>query len=115
MIQYKVNADNEITDINVLFDIENKATQSTTEINEDLKMVYGKVTAATTRTMDLSVNDAPAENYYTGNAKVYFLKKDNTVVESSASEITPFDAEFPVLTLAKVYKGEVVEIVLIEQ
>jgi hypothetical protein len=115
MIQYKVNANNEITDINVLFDVEDKKTQSTTKINDDLTMVYGKVTAVTSRTMDLSVNDAQAENYYTGNAKVYFMKKDNTVVESSASEITPFDAEFPILTLAKVYKGEVVEIVLIEQ
>ena len=115
MIQYKVNANNEITDINVLFDVDDKATESTTTISEDLTMVYGKVTAATTRTMDLSVNDGEAKNYYTGNAKVYFMDQNNVVTESSASEITPFDAEFPILTLAKVYQGEVVEIVLIEQ
>ena len=116
VIQMKTNVKGEIESIRVLFEIDDKATESKTEIAEDLVTVYGKVVKKFTNSINVTVNGGAVENYSTEGAKVYEVnteKMTNPVRVAEAGDITQFDELDVSRVFLRIYKDEVKEIIIV--
>lgn len=118
LIQYKTNANGEITSIRVLMDISTKDTETSSTPVENLDIVYGKVTKKFSNTINVTVNDGSVTNYELGkDVKVYevdtTLSKNNINV-ASITDIQSFDEEENNRVFIKIYKDVVQEVVIIK-
>ena len=118
IIQYKTNSDNEIAAIRVLFDINAKNTEFINEPEEDLKLVYGKITKIFDNSFNLSVNGASAVNYRTdNNVKFYSIDSTmskNNIKVSEFADLAVFDADENNRVFIKLTDDTVKEIVIIK-
>lgn len=118
IIQYVTNAEGEITNIRVLFDIDTKGTEAETEVVENLKVVYGKVTKKFSNSMNVTVNDGGVMNFQLGNDVTVYsvdttLTKNNVTV-AEAGDIQAYDEDEGNRVFVKIYKDVVQEVVIIK-
>ena len=117
VIQYRKNADGEITGIRVLFDINSKDKEFTSELSENLSIVYGSVSKIFGDSVNLSVNGGKVSNYkLPEGVKVYEADTNGskTVVSNAEiADIEVFDSEDGNRLLLKIYKDEVTEAVIV--
>jgi len=117
IIQLKLNTKNEISGIRVLFEAEDKDTEFTTTIDEDLVLVYGKVTKKFANSINVQVNDGTVANYGLEGVTVYELdteKTKNAIRVVDANEITQYDESDPSRVFIRIYKDAVGEIVIVK-
>ncbi|MDD6214377.1 MAG: S-layer homology domain-containing protein [Firmicutes bacterium] len=118
IIQYVTNANGEITNIRVLFDINDKAKEFETQVVENLKTVYGKVTRKFSNSMNVTVNDGSVMNLQlSGDVVVYSvdttLSKNNVSVVTTG-DIQKYDDDEGNRVFVKIYKDVVQEVVIIK-
>lgn len=117
IIQVKADAKGNAKAISVLFDIDKAESEFSKEISEDLTVEYGKVSKKFTDSFNLQVNDSAAKNYSVGDAKVYTIdteKTSNAISVGDASDIQKYDSASPERVFVRIYKGEVMDIVIIK-
>lgn len=118
IIQYKTNAKNEIAAIRVLFDIDAKNTEFTSEPEEDLKLVYGKVTKLFDDSMNVSVNGDAAINYTVDeNVKIYSIDSGmskNNINTAEFGDISVFDSDENNRIFIKIIDDTVKELVIVK-
>lgn len=118
IIQYKTNANGEIANIRVLFDISKKADEFTLTPVENLDLVYGKVTQKFSSSMNVQVADGEIVNYVLGKDVVVYTvdtkKSKNNVTVGTIGEIQKYDAEEGNRVFVKIYKDEVQEVVIVK-
>ncbi len=117
IIQYKTNANGEISTIRVLLDISQKATQFNSTPADDLEIIYGRVSAKFASSMNITVNGENERNITFGNAKIYVVdntKNNNIVTEGTTGDIQKFDDADPYQVFVKIYKDAVSEIVVVK-
>jgi len=118
IIQYVTNASGEITNIRVLFDIDDKETEAKTEVVENLTTVYGKVTKKFSDSINVSVNGGASVNYeLPDDVTVYSV--DTTLVRNNISVVTAgdiqsYDEDEGNRVFIKVYKDVVTEVVIVK-
>ncbi|MBR6729318.1 MAG: S-layer homology domain-containing protein [Clostridia bacterium] len=116
IIQLKLNTKNEISGIRLLFEAKDKATEFTKTIDEDLTLVYGKVTKKFASSINVQVNEGAIANYALEGATVYELdtaKTNNAIKVVDANEITQYDDLDPSRVFIRIYKDVVEEIVIV--
>ncbi len=116
IIQMKTNAQGEIESIRVLFEAENKATEATETINEDLVTVYGKVVKKFANSINVSVNGGAVSNYNISGVRVYEFnsaKTQNPIKVVEPGDITQYDELDESRVFIRIYKDEVKEIVIV--
>ncbi len=120
VIQYTTNAKGEIEKFTLLFEMENKGTEFTKTYGNDneMLMVYGKVTKKFNDSVNVSVNGGTAINYSTEDATVYKYnanKTSNKTMVTDAGEITKWETDAnEVRVLIRIYKDKVQEIIIID-
>jgi len=118
IIQYVTNAEGEITNIRVLFDIDDKETEVETEVVENLKTVYGKVTKKFTNSINVTVNGGDVMNLQLPkNVQVYSVDTSlvkNKVTAAEIGDIQAFDEDEGNRVFVKIYKDVVQEVVIIK-
>ena len=118
IIQYVTNAEGEITNIRVLFDIDEKGTEAETEVAENLKTVYGKVTKKFTNSINVTVNDGSTINFHLSkDINVYSVDTSlakNKVTVAEIGDIQAFDEDEGNRVFVKIYKDVVEEIVIVK-
>ena len=118
IIQYKTNTDNEIAAIRVLFDITEKATEFVTEPEEELKLVYGKITKMFDNSFNLSVNNTNAVNYRVDDTvKLYSIDSEmskNSVQTAEFADLSVYDEDENNRVFIKLIDDTVKEIVIIK-
>lgn len=118
IIQYVTNAEGEITNIRVLFDIDAKGTEAEAEVAENLKTVYGKVTKKFAGSMNVTVNGGSVMNLQLPNEVVVYsvdttLPK-NQVTVVTAGDIQAYDEDEGNRVFVRIYKDVVQEVVIIK-
>lgn len=116
IIQFKTNSVNEIESIRVLFEAENKETEGTQTINEDLVTVYGKVMKKFTNSINVSVNGGAVSNYNIDGVRVYEFnsaKTTNPIKVVEPGDIPQYDEMDESRVFIRIYKDEVKEIVIV--
>ncbi len=116
IIQLKTNAQGEIESIRVLFEAENKGTETTETINEDLVTVYGKVVKKFANSINVSVNGGAVSNYNIQGVRVYEFnsaKTQNPIKVVEPGDITQYDELDESRVFIRIYKDEVKEIVIV--
>ena len=116
IIQVKSDAKGHVKAISVLFDSDN-TQEFSTDISENLTVLYGKVTKKFASSFNLSVNDGTSKNYIIGDASVYVVdtsKKQNTISVGDASDIQKYDDANPEKVFVRIYKDEVKDIVIVK-
>ncbi|MBQ3124795.1 MAG: S-layer homology domain-containing protein [Clostridia bacterium] len=118
IIQYKTNAKNEIAAIRVLFDIDTKNTEFTSEPEEELKLVYGKVTKLFTDSINVTVNNGSAINYTVNeNTKIYSIDSGmskNNINTAEFGDISVFDADENNRIFIRIIDDTVKELIIIK-
>lgn len=118
IIQYVTNADGEITNIRVLFDIDKKATEADVEVAENLRTVYGKVTKKFAGSMNVTVNGGSVMNFtIPKDAAVYSVDTTltkNKVTVATAGDIQAYDEDEENRVFVRIYKDVVQEIVIVK-
>lgn len=117
IVQLKLNTKNEISSIRVLFEAKNKGTEFATTVEEDLLLVYGKVTKKFANSINVQVGSGAVSNYSLENVTVYELdtaKTKNAIKVVDANEITQYDDAEPSRVFIKIYKDAVSEIVIVK-
>lgn len=118
VIQYKLNSENEIAGIRVLFDITAKSSEFESEPEKDMKLVYGKVTKKFGDSVNVSVNGSSAMNLEVGDdVKVYSVDTNNSkngVTVSQFSEVTVYDEDENNRVFIKLIDNDVTEIVIVK-
>lgn len=118
IIQYVTNAEGEITNIRVLFDIDEKGTEAETEVVENLKTVYGKVTKKFSGSINVTVNDGSVMNLQLPkDVTVYSV--DTTLTKNKVSvaeigDIQAYDEDEGNRVFVKIYKDVVQEVVIVK-
>ena len=118
IIQYVTNANGEITNIRVLFNIDEKGTEKETEVVENLKTVYGRVTKKFADSMNVRVNDGTIMNFeLPSDINVYSV--DTSLVRNNVSVVTTgdiqsYDEDEENRVFVKIYKDVVTEVVIIK-
>jgi hypothetical protein len=118
IIQYVTNADGEITNIRVLFDISTKEAEGKTEVAENLTTVYGKVTKKFTDSINVSINGGASENYQLPS-EINVYSVDTTLVRNNVSVVTAgdiqsYDEDEGNRVFIKIYKDVVTEVVIVK-
>ena len=116
IVQLKLNTNNEISGIRVLFEASEKNTEFTTSI-DDMELVYGRVIKKFASSINVQVNDGAVANYGLEGVTVYELntKKNTSAIRVvDANEITQYDDLDPSRVFIKIYKDAVQEIVIIK-
>ncbi|MBO5059645.1 MAG: S-layer homology domain-containing protein [Clostridia bacterium] len=118
IIQYVTNAEGEITNIRVLFDITAKDTEAEVDVVENLKTVYGKVTKKFAGSMNVTVNDGSVMNFQLGDDVVVY-SVDTTLSKNKVSVVTTgdiqaYDEDEGNRVFVKIYKDVVQEVVIIK-
>lgn len=118
IIQYKTNANGEIVNIRVLFDIQTKGTEASAEPVENLNTIYGKVTKKFSNSINVTVNDGEVMNVQLpAETLVYSVdttKSKNQVTAATIGDIQAFDADEENRVFIKFYKDVVQEVVIIK-
>ncbi len=118
IIQYVTNAEGEITNIRVLFDVDEKATEAETEVVENLKTVYGKVTKKFTNSINVTVNGGSTMNFHLSkDVQVYSVDTTltkNKVTVAEIGDIQAYDEDEGNRVFVKIYKDVVQEIVIVK-
>ncbi|MBE7010235.1 MAG: hypothetical protein E7418_01945 [Ruminococcaceae bacterium] len=117
IVQLKLNTKNEISGLRVLFEAKDKADEFTTTIDEDLLIVYGKVTKKFANSINVQVGEGSVANYGLEGATVYELdtaKTKNAIRVVDANEITQYDDSEPSRVFIRIYKDAVAEIVIVK-
>jgi len=117
IIQVKADAKGRVKAMSLLFNIDNMETEFSKEISENLTLEYGKVVKKFTDSFNLQVNNSPVKNYAIADAKVYVVdtdKKTNAISVGTSSDIQKFDSEKPERVFVRIYKDEVVDIVVVK-
>ena len=118
IIQYVTNADGAITNIRVLFDIDDKTTEAETEVVENLKTVYGKVTKKFASSINVTVNGGSTMNFHLSkDVQVYSVDTTlakNKVTVAEIGDIQAFDEDEGNRVFVKIYKDVVQEIVIVK-
>lgn len=118
IIQYVTNAEGEITNIRVLFDISAKGTESEAEVAENLKTVYGKVTKKFASSMNVTVNGGSVMNLQLpSGVTVYSVDTTlpkNQVTVVTAGDIQAYDEDEGNRVFVRIYKDVVQEVVIIK-
>ncbi len=115
IIQYRVNSAGEIDGITLLFDSAAKGTEFSTDINNDLTIVYGRVTKKFSGSINLSVN-GDIRNWATGDAIVYLYDSSrvkNGIQVVSAADIEIFEEGNETRLFLRVYEDQVREMVIV--
>ncbi len=116
IIQYRTNAEGEVDGITLLFNIDNKTTEFTTDVTEDLTTVYGKVAKKFSGSINMTVNGA-VQNFATGDATVYLYDSTRNkprIELVSAADIEIFEEGNEARLFVKVYEDVVQEMVIIK-
>lgn len=118
IIQYVTNAEGEITNIRVLFDISAKGTEAEAEVAENLKTVYGKVTKKFASSMNVTVNGGSVMNFQLpSGVTVYSVDTTlpkNQVTVVTAGDIQAYDEDEGNRVFVRIYKDVVQEVVIIK-
>ncbi len=118
IIQYVTNSEGEITNIRLLFDIDEKGTEAETEVVENLKTVYGKVTKKFTNSINVTVNGGSVMNFQLSNdVQVYSVDTSlakNQVSAAEIGDIQAYDEDEGNRVFVKIYKDVVQEVVIIK-
>ncbi|MBE7015424.1 MAG: S-layer homology domain-containing protein [Ruminococcaceae bacterium] len=118
IIQYVTNANGEITNIRVLFNIDEKETEKETEVAENLKTVYGRVTKKFADSMNVRVNGGTIMNFeLPDDINVYSV--DTSLIRNNVSVVTTgdiqsYDEDEGNRVFVKIYKDVVTEVVIIK-
>ncbi len=118
LIQYKLNANEEIVSVRVLMDIDSRDTEGVSNPADKLETVYGKVTKKFTNSINVTVNDGSESNYsIPSDAKIYSVDttvSKNNVLTAQASDIQKFDADENNRVFIRIYDNTIKEIVIIK-
>ncbi len=118
IIQYKTNGENEVAAIRVLFDIDAKGTEFTSEPERDLETVYGKITKKFSNSINVSVNGGTNINYIAGDGvAVYSVDTSNSknnITKADFTDLMVFDEDENNRVFIKIVEDTVKEIVIIK-
>lgn len=118
IIQYTLNAKGEIDKITVLFDVSEKDTEfyKGYGTNDEMAIVYGKVTKKFADSVNVSVNGESAINYNVSDAIVYkFDSQRNKLTITDSGEIAKWEDEAnEQRVFIRIYKDKVEEVVIVE-
>ncbi len=115
IIQYRTNAAGEVDGITLLFDSAAKATEFSTDITNDLTVVYGRVLKKFSGSVNVSVN-GDIRNYATGDATVYLYDSTRTtgnIQVVSAADIEIFEEGNEARLFLRIYNDQVQEMVIV--
>lgn len=123
IIQFQTNAKGEIDKINVLFD---SADRNNDEVNvvtdhegTEMTTIIGRVNKKFATSINIKANNAPEMNLDISKAKVYSYDYSKALSAQvslvDASYITRYDDADPQKLFVRLYKGEVTEIVIIQE
>lgn len=115
IIQYRLNAAGEIDGITLLFDSAAKNTEFSTDITNDLTVVYGRVTKKFSGSVNVSVN-GDIRNYATGDAVVYLYdssRTNNNIQVVSAADIEIYEEGNEARLFLRIYNDQVQEMVIV--
>lgn len=118
IIQYVTNSDDEITNIRLLFNIDEKGTEAETEVAENLKTIYGKVTKKFSNSINVTVNGGSVINLaLPKDVQVYSVDTTitkNQVTAAEIGDIQAYDEDEGNRVFVKIYKDVVSEVVIIK-
>ena len=118
IVQYVTNAEGEITNIRVLFDIDDKEDEKEVEVVENLKTVYGKVVKKFSGSINVTVDGGDVMNLaISKDIKVYSVDttlSKNKVTVAEIGDIQSFDEDEGNRVFVKIYKDVVEEVVIIK-
>lgn len=118
IIQYVTNSDGEITKIRLLFDVSTKTEEKETQVVENLKTVYGKVTKKFASSVNVTVDGGSVTNYQIPNdTPVYSVDTSltkNKVSVVTAGDIQAYDEDEGNRVFIRLYKDVVQEVVIIK-
>ncbi len=117
IIQVKADSKGVVKALNILFDYDKADTEFSKDVSDDLTIQYGKVTKKFASSFNLSVDGGAANNYSIGDANIYVVdtaSKNNPISVGSASDIQKFDDAKPERVFVRIYKGEVMDIVVVK-
>ncbi len=117
IVQLKKTAQDEITNINVLFEIADKAVEKTV-VNGEYTTIYGKVQKKFASSMNVTVADASAVNIQIPeDVKVYSVdtsKSKNIIKVAETGDIYAYDEADQNRVFITSYKDQVKEIVIVK-
>ncbi len=115
IFQYSTDAKGAVDAITVLFDSEAIGTEFSTDISNDLTVVYGRVTRKFSDSVNLSVNGS-VRNYSTANTTVYEYnsqRNNNNINTVTAGDIEVYEEGNEVRLFVKIYDDTVQEMVIV--
>ena len=118
IIQIKADSKGNAKAVSLLLDSDKAETEFTKEISENLTIEYGKVTKRFFGSFNLQVNDGSANNYSAANANVYIVdnsKNSGKISVGDASDIQKYDESNPERVFVRIYKGEVMDVVIVKE
>ncbi len=118
IIQIKADSKGNAKAVSLLLDSDKAETEFTKEISENLTIEYGKVTKRFSGSFNLQVNDGSANNYSAANANVYIVdnsKNSGKISVGDASDIQKYDESNPERVFVRIYKGEVMDVVIVKE
>lgn len=118
IIQYVTNSDGYITNIRVLFDINEKTQETENQVVENLKTVYGKVTKKFANSINVTVSGGEVMNLQLPK-DVMVYSVDTTLTKNKVSvaeigDIQSFDEDEGNRVFVKIYKDVVKEVVIVK-
>ena len=117
IIQIKADSKGNAKAITLLFDSDKIENEFSLNLSDNLTIEYGKVTKKFSNSFNLSVESSSENNYAIGDANVYVVdssKNSNKITIGDASDITKYDDSNPERVFVRVYKDEVMDIVIIK-
>ena len=118
IIQIKADSKGNAKAVSLLLDSDKAETEFTKEISENITIEYGKVTKRFSSSFNLQVNDGSANNYSAANANVYIVdnsKNSGKISVGDASDIQKYDESNPERVFVRIYKGEVMDVVIVKE
>ncbi len=116
VVQLKTDKNGRIENISVLFDIAAKNTEFSKVIDQDMQILYGKVTQKFPASMNVTVGDGDVENYSLANAKVYSFdstKNSGSVSVKSTADIQKSNGTNPFRVFVRIYEDVVQEVFMV--
>lgn len=118
LIQYKTDADGNIAGIRVLLDTSDKNEEFTANPENDLTIVYGKVTKRFNDSFNVTVNDAAAVNYSINDDTIVYIadtsKSKHSIKTASFDDVTAYDEDENNRVFVRIYDDSVKEIVIVK-
>ena len=117
IIQIKADGKGNAKAITLLFDSDKGENEFSTRLSENLTIEYGKVTKRFSSSFNLKVNDGPENNYSYQDANVYVVdnsRNSGKIAVGDASDIQKYDESNPERVFVRIYKDEVMDIVIVK-